>query len=335
MKRTLIAFAALIVLLLLYSVFFQVRFDEMAVVTRFGKALDGAVYNRQADSDKDSGLHFKLPYPIEAVRTYDKRVQIYDDRPEEQQTRDNVAVVVQSYLAWRITDPLHFYRSLRTIEEAEKVLRDKLRDARRVIGQRYVFEDMVNTDPSKLKLRDMEQDIKTRMSTDFEAAAQKDRPYGIELVDVGIKRILLAPKTTEAVFDRMKRTRQRMAEKTLREGDSIAEAIKSDAKGKADTIRTFADARARQIRAQGDQAAKEFLKVFSQDENFAILQRMIDTQRAIFADGAQGKTTLIIDAQKDPLFNFLLSPPSAPPAGGKVQAPATPSQELQPTAVHK
>ena len=310
MKNTFVIVVAIVlaVVLLLYSIAFEVRFDELAVVTRFGKAEDKAVY----DGDQQAGLHFKLPTPIESVRTYDRRVQVYDDRPEEQLTQDNVAVVVQSYLAWRITNPLEFYRSLRSVEDAEKVLRDKFRDARRVLGEKYTFEDLVNTAPSKLKLRALEADVLARMNAELDDAAKGGRPYGVKLEAAGIKRVLLAPKTTEAVFDRMKKTRLRMAEKTLREGDSIAESLKAEAKNKADTIKSFADARAKVIRAQGDQAATEFLKVFSKDEQFAILQRMLETQRAIFSDGASGKTTLIIDPKKDPLFNFLDVKPVAP-----------------------
>lgn len=305
MKKSFIIFVAIIALLLVYSVAYTVRFDQTAVVTTFGRASDSSVRNA-GDAD-ESGFGFKLPYPIQAVRTYDKRVQVLDDRPEEQQTRDKVAVVVQSYLAWEITDPLAFYRSLGNVETAQGLLRTKLRGASKNIGAGYTFADMTNTDPQLLKLKEMEGKILEDLKAEVEPG---DKPaYGVRMVSVGIKRILLAPKTTEAVFERMKKTRIRMAQDTLSSGDAIARAVVSEATEKAGTIKTFADARAREIRNQGEQAAIEYMQEFNKDEEFAIFQRTLETYKAIFAEGSTGKTTMIIDPQKDPLFKFLMPGP--------------------------
>ena len=326
---TFVVAIVLLVLLLLYSITYQVRFDEVAVVTRFGRAEgDSAVRNAKAEVD-ESGLHFKLPYPIDAVKTYDKRVQVLEDRPEEQQTLDNVSVVIQSYLAWRISEPLAFYRALSTVEEAEKLLRTKLRDARKIVGARYTFADLANSDPQKLKLDELEQTILARLNEDLSGEAQKaGRSYGVELVSVGIKRILLAPKTTEEVFNRMKSTRQTMAEGYRQEGNSRAQQIKADAESMKKTILSFAEGRAKQIRSEGEEAASKDLEVFSTDPQFAIDLQKFDALRQMFSDSAKGKTTIMFDAG-NPLFRWFEKPPAGP---AEQKGPVPASVEKEPVA---
>src|SRR5205807_1626665 len=98
----------------------------------------------------------------------------------------------------------------------------------------------------------------------------------VALESVGIKRILLAPKTTEEVFNRMKATRATMAEAYRTEGDSRAQQIRSEAEGLSKTIKSFAERRASDIRSQGEAEATKYLSVFKQDEEFAIYQRELD-----------------------------------------------------------
>ena len=330
-KVTFVVAILLLVLLLLYSITYQVRFDEVAVVTRFGRAEgESAVRNARAEVD-ESGLHFKLPYPIDAVKTYDKRVQVLEDRPEEQQTLDNVSVVIQSYLAWRVSDPLAFARALSTIDGAEKLLRTKLRDARKIVGARYTFADLANSDPAKLKLDELEQAILKRLNEDLSVEAQKaGRAYGVELVSVGIKRVLLAPKTTEEVFNRMKSTRQTMAEGYRQEGNSRAEQIKADAESMKRTILSFAESRAKQIRSEGEEAASKYLEVFSKDPQFAIDLQKFDALREMFAESAKGKTTIMLDSS-NPLFDWFGTPPAGP---NEKRGPVPAVTEKEPVA-HK
>ncbi len=294
--------------LLLYAVTYRVRFDQTAVVTTFGRAGKGDIHN--ADPEKDqSGFYWKWPYPINVVKSYDKRVQVLEDRPEEQQTLDSNAIVVQTYLAWRITDPLEFHRALGSVEEGEKQLRSLMRDARKIIGDRYNFEDLTNTDPKKLKLEALEKELLVSLKEKLQTAKQ---PYGIDLVSVGIKRIVLAPKTTEEVFGRMKATRQRMAQDAISAGDAEAKSIKSEAESLSKTILSFAERRSRDIRAEGDRAASELVNVFEKDQNFAVFLRQLEALQMIFSDSSKGKATFLIDAKTNDLFKGFQP---APPAG--------------------
>ena len=318
----------LLVLLLLYSITYQVRFDEVAVVTRFGRASDADI--RNASEKDESGLHFKWPYPIDSVKTFDKRVQVLEDRPEEQQTLDNVTVVLQTYVAWRVSEPLAFYRALSTVEEAEKLLRTKLRDARKIVGARYTFADLANTDPAKLKLDALENDILERLNADLKIEeGRAGRSYGVELESVGIKRVLLAPKTTEEVFNRMRTTRQRMAEGYRQEGEARAKQIKADAEGMKTTILSFAESRAKHIRSEGEEAASKYLEVFGKDPQFAIDLQKFEALREMFKDGAKGKTTILIDSN-NPLFEWFGRPPTAAPQDRAV--PASTDKQQEPVA---
>lgn len=302
---TIVVAGLILISLLLYTVAFQVRFDQMAVVTTFGKAGEGSVYN--ADQDKDqSGIKFKWPFPINSVKLFDKRVQLLQDRPEELLTRDGHALVIQAYLSWKIVNPLEFYKTMPSMDYAQTQLTNILREASRTIGKNYSFDDMTNTDPQKLRLEELEADILARMK---EKMAEAQQAYGIELQSVGVKRVLLAPKTTEAVFGSMKADRQSRAQDTLSQGDAIANEIKSNASNLSKTILDFAEARAEAIRAEGKAAAAAYVGVFKQDQEFAIFLRKIEAYEKMLSDTSKGKTTLFIDARTDWLFSELVNPP--------------------------
>lgn len=302
---TIVVAALILIGLLLYTVAFQVRFDQMAIVTTFGKAEEGSVYN--ADPEKDeSGIRFKWPFPVNGVKVFDKRVQLLQDRPEELQTKDRHALVVQAYLSWRIVNPLDFYKTMPSMDYAQKQLTDILREASRTIGKNYNFDDLTNTDPQKLRLEQLEADILGQMN---EKLAQADQAYGVELLSVGIKRILLAPKTTEAVFESMKADRQSLARETLSQGDATADEIKSKANDLSLTILDFAEARAEAIRAEGKAAAARYMDTFKQDQEFAIFLRKMDALEKMLSDTSKGKTTFYINAKDDWLFKEFVNPP--------------------------
>src|SRR5258706_3503431 len=109
-KATLIVGLLIAFALLLNMVAFQVRFNEAAVVTTFGRADEHSVLNAPDANGSGIGLNFKWPWPVQDVRRYDTRVQILEDQPEQQQTKDAFSVIVNSYLSWRVSKPLAFFR---------------------------------------------------------------------------------------------------------------------------------------------------------------------------------------------------------------------------------
>jgi membrane protease subunit HflC len=299
MKRIFL-FAAGIVLIaifVLYMISFQVNFDESAIITTFGKASKKDVINAQGN---DAGLHFKWPWPIQKVKKFDRRLLVLDDRLEQQETKDKQVVILKTYAAWKIVEPLNFYRSLKNIKGGERFLRERLRSARSEIGN-FTFDDLTNVDPEKLKIVNAENAILKRMRSDL-----LNLNCGIAIESLGISRIILPEQITSSVFSRMKRTRQRLAQNARSEGNAIARSIRAKADSDKRRIMAFAEREAQGIRAEGDAAAAKYYKVFAQNEKFAIFLRKLEALESVLSNN----TTFLLDTKMAPfdLLNDLSGP---------------------------
>jgi membrane protease subunit HflC len=312
-------FVALI--LAAYMITYQVRYDEVAVLTRFDSAVDPAKdasgkilvdadgYASDPGSLKDKpGLKFKMPWPIDKVYTYPKKIQLLDDLNEEHVTADGYSVIVRTYVEWKIVDPSAFFKSLKTIENAQAALQPQLRNLRGIISS-YRFDQLVNIDGSKLKLEEIEGQSLEQLNKQLAKTN-----YGIEAIGLGIRRVVFPQGTTSKVFERMKEERLRMAQNSRSSGDSQAIAIRSEASLARDTILRFADYQASKMRAIGDNEAAKVYQKFQQDQEFAIFLRQIDAMKKILARN----TTFILDADKiSPLDMFVNEPGVAKPADKK------------------
>jgi len=285
MKHVFTLFVAIVIacILLVYMFYFQVRYDEAAIVTTFGKAeapvydADGTVSSRGSVRDKPD-LYLRWPWPFQKVRVYSTRVQLMEDQLQQQLTADNKNVIIRTFMAWKIDDPRKFYlKELLEIEDAEPHLRPLLKNIRGIIGQ-YSFDQLVNTDASKLKLAEIEEKAEEQIARELaDPKGDGSVPgYGIEVVRVGIQRIVLPTTTTQRVFDRMKEVRLRLAQKARSEGKAEADAIKSKAESASQRILAFTERSAQAIMAKGDQEAAEAYSAFAADEDFAIALRQIE-----------------------------------------------------------
>ena len=261
----------------LFMITYQVQYDELAVVTTFGKATDESV---RSGPDGDDGLHWKWPIPIQSVRHYDARVQLFEDQFEEFQIKDKKVVIVQLYLAWRVDDPLSFYRTLQNFEEARAQLKSLLRDARSQIGK-YNFDQLTNTDPAKLKLAQAELDMR-----DAVAGKVADQGYGVKIEAVGVKRIILPNETAQKVFATMRTIRTRMAQGARSEGDAQAQTITNKARSDSQRILAFAQRRAQDIRAEGDEEAAKYYGQFNEEPELAIFLDEMKTLKETLAINA-------------------------------------------------
>lgn len=260
MKNTFNFIIALIVVAMLaaYAVCFQVRYDEVAVKTTFEKADENSIV-------KEPGLHFCAPWPFQKVKTYSTRLQVLEGQLEEQQTADGKSVIISAYVTWSIENPLDFFKQVKTVETAEDRMRPLLQTTRGIISQ-YSFEQFVNTDPGKLKISEIEDKATKQLQSRVTESG-----YGIAIRKVGVRRVVLPEKTTESVFETMKKTRERMAANARQEGKAKAAAIKSDAETAAKRMKAIAERRAQEIRAKGDaEAAKSYASFANDKEDFAI-----------------------------------------------------------------
>ncbi len=297
---TVILALVLIVVFAGFMITYQVSFNEVAVVQTFGAADEDSVYHGAEGRGAVLGnLRFRWIWPIQKVHTYDARVQVLETRLEQMQTADNQAIIPSLFMGWRISDPLAFNTQLRTEDEARKQLVARLRDAKTWIST-FTFDEL--TDPDGEALAEAEQQIRAGLQ-----GALDERAYGIEITTIGIKRLVLPADVTQKVFERMRSTRQRLAQKAESEGVAAASGIRGDAESARERILSFVDLRADQIRAEGRRAVADVYQVFKQDEDFANFQRSLEALRQMFKSNA----TILADPRLFPVSLLLQGEPAA------------------------
>lgn len=281
MKNSLTLLVAILIVsvLLVYMFLFQVRYDQVAVVTTFGKAGPNSIKLTR------KWPYLRWPWPIQTVTRYPKRLQILEDQLEEQQSADGYGVIINTYLAWRIENPLKFFAELQQIEKAEEQLNAKVRDARAIISQ-YRFNQLVNTDSTQVKLAEIEQRVEKQLQDQV-------GDLGVHIEQFGIRRNVLPEIVTENVFAQMRATRETRAEDTLSMGIAEAAMIKSQADSIRTRILAFANGYAEKIRAKGDKEAAAYFDIFAEDQDFAIFMRKLEAMQEIFRD-----STVIIPADE-------------------------------------
>jgi len=292
---------ALVALLLSNMFFYQVRYDQVAVLTAFDKADSSSVQDT-------AGLKWRWPWPINKVSLYSKRLQVLEDKIEELQTADGKSVIVRTYLTWRIADPLRFYITLKDPAEANRQLASRLREIRGIISN-YRFDELVNLDRSILKLGDIETRAAKMLDDELAQAG-----YGVKVESVGIHKIILPESATEKVFGTMIANRERLAENALQEGQAQASAINSEAESARQRILAFAERKAQMIRSEGDREAANQYSSFAENEEFAIFLRKIDALRKML----DHNTTFVLSADSLGILDWFNKDPAAgaPAAAG-------------------
>jgi len=278
---TLVVGAIVVVVLLAYGCAYQVRYDQVAVKTFFGKADAGSLVT-------EPGLKLRYFYPINEIHYFPKKLQILEDQLEEQLTKDQYSVIVRTYVAWRIDNASEFFIKVNNVDNARKQLAPQLRSLREVFTK-YRFDELVNNDPAKLRLADLEKEATEALRTQVAGAG-----YGIKIEHVGVRRILLPEKVTEKVFEQMRNTRERMAANIRSTGQAQATAIRSQADSAKRTILSFAERRALAIKAEGDRKAAQYYEAFKDDQEFAIFLRRIEALKKMLASN----TTFVLDADQ-------------------------------------
>ncbi len=297
-----------------FTVTYSVRFTEAAVVTTFGKADEQSTIT-------EPGLRFKLPYPIQAVTTYDTRVRLLQTRAEAQQTKDDRQIIVEAFLTWRVGNPLEFYKRFSNaggrpedhFAAAESTLKSLLAGAMSETGQ-YALGELFSPD-GNTKLPELEGRILAALKQADEGKSIAD--YGIEAVGVGIHRVRLADATTKAVNDAIAANRERIAKEIESAGEAEAEAIRSKAESDRRRILDFANRRAKEIEAEGDIAAAQFQAKMNEYPDLAVFLKNLDLIKAAFSE----RTTVILSTDSpglrllDPQALGLLSPGEIPSSG--------------------
>lgn len=305
MKRAvnLIVAGAILFALLGYMITFTVRFNEAAIVTTFGSVNEGGVYNAPDPATgigKEAGLHFKWPWPISQVaRKYDTRLQVLENVPEQHLLKDSQTITLNTYITWRISDPLKFYKKAGTRSDAVEALNTSLQAARGQVGQ-FTFDELTNPDPAKLKLEELEDQLLQQVQSQLSGL-----DLGVTVEDVGVKRLMLPEMVTQVVTQRMISERQRLAAAAQAEGEEAAQTLVQQAESQAGLIQSFAERAASDISAEGRQRAAEILARFAADEEFAIYLLQLRTLEETLGR----KTTFVLGTDMPP-FDLLRGIPS-------------------------
>lgn len=281
----------LIIVLILFSTTYIVRYDQVAVQSRFG--------NTDEDSIKrEAGLKFRLPIFADKVTLLDKRVRLIETPSETIKTADDQQLVVKAYLLWRIDEtgmgPLRFTESYSSEDAARERLRDELRSALLALGQ-YEYTSLLGDEDT---LAAAEQSINDRIDASVSAT-------GIKPVSVGLSRMLLPSATAQGVITRMTNTRQAIGNQRRVEATAQASRIRDEADQKARRIIAFAQNRAASIEAEAEDKAAEYFGQMAQDEEFAIFLSYIDALEQML----RTNTTAILPTSQPP---FHLLDPTTP-----------------------
>jgi len=240
----------------------------------------------------DPGLHFKAPF-IDAVIPVDKRILDLENPSQEVIASDQKRLVVDAFARYRIKDALRFYTSVGSIQAANLQLTTLLNASlRRVLGE-VTFIQVVRDEREALMGR-------IRDQLDHEADG-----YGIQVVDVRIRRADLPEQNSQAVYERMKTERQREAAEFRAQGAQKGQEIRSNADREATVIVAEANSQGEQIRGEGDaERNRLFAEAYNQDPDFFAFYRSMTA----YENGLKSGDTRFLLRPESDFFRFFGSP---------------------------
>ncbi len=294
-------------LILVYSALFTVYQTQQALVVRLGKVVRVV---------SEPGLHVKMPF-VDSVISIDKRILDLEAPTQEVIASDQKRLVVDAFARYRIKNPLRFYQTLGSKVAADLQLEILLNSAlRRVLGESSFIE----------VVRDKRAGLMSRIQQLLDHEAQS---YGIQVVDVRIRRADLPEQNSQAVYRRMQTERQREAAEYRAQGQQRAQEIRSQADRQVTVLIAEAKSKAEQIRGEGDAKRNEiFAKAYSQDPKF------FDFYRSMLAyqNGLKQNDTRYLLRPNTSFFRFFNDPSGKLPVETTTQ-PSSQSKGNAPAAI--
>lgn len=333
-----IVVVALVVAAAVGSVVF-VDETELVIVERFGVIT--AVYDQVDLAQSDRGLHFKLPWPVETVRRFDRRLQMFDPRGREMFTRDRKNIIVDTYLCWRIASGpagaagqladrpvVKFYRGLGGIPTTEARLDTRVRSVLSAEMGRLALSDLlVSTDSEagpqgESPLADLTNRVQRQVRQQADETESLTTRLGIEVVDVGIQRINLPEGNLFAVYERMRKERDKIAQRYRSAGEAEKLVIESQAKRRSAEILAKAHSESARIRAAGEAEALRIRNMaHALDPEFYAWLRNLESYQKILTN----QTTLVLSASSPFLKLLIEGTPQDVPMPVKSKSPGPPT----------
>ena len=299
------------ILLLIANSLYTVRETEQVIITQFGKPVGEPV--------TEAGLKMKLPF-AQNINPIEKRILEWDGSPSNMPTKDKLYIAVDLFARWRITDSLQYFLRLRDERSAQSRLDDILGSETRNAVAKHELIEIIRTTKDREPLRDAslsEADLATlgslvpirkgRAGVEeeiFNAAANKVKVFGIELLDIRFKRINYNESVRPKIYDRMISERRQIAERFRSEGNGEAARInglrerdlnkvRSEAYKEVEEIRGAADAKATEIYAEAYDSSDE-------SRDFYEFQKTMDMYKSVI----KNNTTLMLSTESE-AFKFL------------------------------
>jgi len=320
-NRILLVAGPLLIVLLLFLSTFTIDRTEYVYVTEFGrlvKVYDGAL---------DAGLHWRWPWPVHSVQRLDRRLQVFDLPEIELLTRDDKGetidktITIDAYACWRIDGTQgveRFIRAMGTSERAREILKPRIINRLGAEISNMKMDDLISVvSPMEAhrrmeKLRDRlliasgenQTDLLTARAGSLQDQARDD--YGIDLVDIRLRRTSHPPEVRDAIFARIRSERAKKVADYQGQGALLAAKIKSEAELEARNIMTDAKAEEQLIKGKADAEADHIRNLAqSQDvEFYAFLKKLEEYQRIL----GDNKSVLLLSSHRD-LFDLLFKPP--------------------------
>lgn len=322
MRRVWLIVAIIVVVLWGQSALYSVDQSEFGYVTRFGDPT--ATY----DGKQDAGLHVKMPWPIDSVQRVDRRLQVFDLPPTETLTRDrqgrtvDKTIAVDAFVCWRIPDASaadRFIRTVGTPEQARRLLTPRITGRLAAVISNLPLDDVIKVadvggvDARSEKLR--------RQVLGLERVGEDDpndealptavlREYGIELVEVRLRRFTFPEAVRAGIAERIRSERQRKVTDYQSEGNREYTRIVSEARRDAAKTVTEAKAKRQRIEGEADAEADSIRNdAHSKDRDFyAFLQKLAAYKLML----AETRDVLLLSS-KNEMFDLLLNPPKPTP----------------------
>jgi len=275
--------ALFVAAIVFYSSIFTVSQTEQALVVRLGRPVDVV---------SEPGLNFKAPF-IDTVISIDKRILDLENPSQEVIASDQKRLVVDAFARYRIKNPLRFYQSIGSIQAANIQLTTLLNASlRRVLGE-VTFINVV---------RDERENLMTRIREQLDREADQ---YGIQVVDVRIRRADLPEQNSLAVYKRMQTEREREAQEFRAQGGQKAQEIRSKADREATVIIADANSTAEQTRGVGDaERNRLFAEAYGRDPEFFAFYRSMSAYEA----GLRSSDTRFLLRPDSEFFRFFANP---------------------------
>ena len=268
---------------------FTVREGSIAIVSRFGRIVN---------AHTEAGLHFRLPWPIDRIITYDARNQYMDSGYIETMTNDMINIILQTYLVWNIYDAERFHNSVGDYITAQRHLNGIVANAKNGVLGNFTLSNLVSTNPDDVRLDEI------RDAIEWQVAQAAMSHFGIEVRTLRFRRLALPHTNILSVFEQMIAGRQRYVSRYLTEGERDAAIIISEAEAMAAEIIAQGRLEASMIEAETERRVNEIYGE-AYDRNprlFAFLMNLIALENSVNPD-----TVIIMRASESP-FSVITEP---------------------------